>query len=120
MIFANDYFQASCCPKYLDPVCKLMQKADRVIFLNTNELEIFIIILKRTLEQNRRTGSTAYLSESSSKDASGSIQLYAKEDAQDCIARLHFSHALAVLEYDLDAEDFFDVSERLEEKGGKA
>lgn len=120
MIFANDYFQASCCPKYLDPVCKLMQKADRVIFLNTNELEIFIIILKRTLEQNRRTGSTAYLSESSSKDASGSIQLYAKEDAQDSIARLHFSHALAVLEYDLAAEDFFDVSERLEKEGGKA
>ncbi len=120
MIFANDYFQASCCPKYLDPVCKLMQKADRVIFLNTTELEIFIIILKRTLEQNRRTGSTAYLSASSPEDASGSIQLYVKEDAQDSIARLHFSHALAVLEYDLDAEDFFDVSERLEEKGGKA
>lgn len=120
MIFANDYFQVSCLPKYLDPVCKLMQEADRVIFLNTNELELFIIILKRTLEQNRRMGSTAYLSASSPEDASGSIQLYAKEDARDSIARIYFSHARAVLEYDLDAEDFFDVSERLEEKGGKA
>lgn len=119
MIFTNDYFQASCRPKYLEPVCKLMQKADRAIFLNTTELEIFIIILKRTLEQSSRTGSTAYLSASSLCDASGSIQLYAKEDAQDSIARLYFSHAQAVLEYDLDAEDFFDVSERLEEKGGK-
>ena len=120
MIFTNDYFQASCRPKYLEPVCKLMQKADSVIFPNTTELEIFIIILKRTLEQGRRTGSTAYLSASSPEDASGSIQLYVKEDAQDSIARIHFSHARAVLEYDLDAEDFFDVSERLDEKGGRA
>ena len=120
MIFTNNYFQVSCRPKYLDPVCKLMQKADRAIFLNTNELELFIIILKRTLEQNRHMGSTAYLSASSPEDASGCIQLYVKEDAQDCIARIYFSHARAVLEYDLDAEDFFDVSERLDEKGGRA
>ena len=120
MIFTKDYFQASCRPKYLDPVCKLMQKADSVIFPNTTELEIFIIILKRTLEQGRRTGSTAYLSASSPCDASGSIQLYAKDDAQDSIARLYFSHVRAVLEYNLDAEDFFDVSERLDEKGGRA
>lgn len=118
MIFANDYFQVSCRPKYLDPVCKFMQKANGAIFLNTTELEIFIIILKRTLEQNRRTGSTAYLSASCPEDASGSIQLYAKEDAQDSIARIYFSHARAVLQYDLDAEDFFNISERLEEKGG--
>lgn len=117
MIFANDYFQVSCRPKYLDPVCKLMQKADQAIFLNTNELEIFITILKRTLEQSRRTGSTAYLSAASPEDASGSIRLYAKEDAQDSIARIYFSHARAVLEYDLDAGDFFDVSEKLAEKG---
>ena len=117
MIFANDYFQVSCRPKYLDPVCKIMQKANGAIFLNTTELEIFIIILKRTLEQNRRTGSTAYLSASCPEDASGSIQLYAKEDAQDSIARIYFSHARAVLQYDLDAEDFFNISERLEEKG---
>lgn len=119
MIFTNNYFQASCRPKHLDPVCKLMQTADRVIFLNTTELEIFITVLKCTLEQHRRTGSTAYLSASSPGNASGSIQLYAKEDAQNSIARLYFSHARAVLEYDLYAEDFFDVSERLEEKGGK-
>ena len=117
MIFANDCFQVSCRPKYLNPVCKLMQKANGAIFLNTTELEIFIIILKRTLEQNRRTGSTAYLSASCPEDASGSIQLYAKEDAQDSIARIYFSHARAVLQYDLDAEDFFNISERLEEKG---
>jgi hypothetical protein len=119
MIFTNDYFQASCRPKYLNPVCKLMQKSDRVIFLKNNELEIFIIILKRILEQNRRTDSTAYLSASSPEDASGCIQLYAKKDAQDSIARLYFSHIRAVLEYDLDAEDFIDVSEKLEEKGGR-
>lgn len=117
MIFVNDYFQVSCRPKYLDPVCKLMQKADRAIFLNTNELEIFITILKRTLEQCRRTASTAYLSAAPSEDASGSIQLYAKEYAQDSIARIYFSHARAVLQYDLDAEDFFDISEKLAEKG---
>lgn len=117
MIFANDYFQVSCRPKYLDPVCKLMQKADRALFLNTNELEIFITTLKHTLEQCRRTGSTAYLSASCPEDASGSIQLYAKEDAQDSIARIYFSHARAVLQYDLDAEDFFDISEKLVEKG---
>ena len=120
MLFTNDYFQASCRPKYLEPVCKLMQKADHVIFLNTKELKRFIMILKRTLEQSRRTDSTAYLSASCPEDASGSIQLYVKEDALDSIARLYFSHARAVLEYNLDAEDFFDVSERLDEKGGRA
>lgn len=117
MIFTNNYFQVSCRPKYLDPVCKLMQKADRAIFLNTNELEIFINILKRTLEQCRRTGSTAYLSAAPS-EISGSIQLYAKEYAQDSIARIYFSHVRVVLQYDLDAERFFDVSEKLVEKGG--
>ena len=116
MIFANDYFQVSCRPKYLDPVCKLMQKADRVIFLNINELEIFITTLKHTLKQCRRTGSTAYLSAEPS-ETSGSIQLYAKEDAQDSIARIYFFHIRAVLQYDLDAEDFFDISEKLAEKG---
>ena len=118
MIFTNNYFQVSCRPKYLDPVCKLMQKADRAIFLNTNELEIFITNLKRTLEQCCKTGSTAYLSASLPEDASGCIQLYAKEDAQESIARIYFSHARVVLQYDLDAERFFDVSEKLVEKGG--
>lgn len=117
MIFTHSYFQIACRPKYLEPVCKLMQKADRAIFLKNKDLEMLITILQRTLEQCRRDGSTAYLS-SARSETSGIIQLYAKEHAPDSIARIYFSNARAVMQCDIEAENIVDVSENFVEKGG--
>ena len=115
----HGFFESSKHPKSLQPVCDLMHKALYKAFLNHNELEIFMVVLRRQLKDCMPEKGTARLELFESADKNDScIHLYAHTYDQDAVCRLYISTINAVLVYNDEARDFFDVSEQLMKKGG--
>ncbi len=115
----HGFFESSKHPKSLQPVCDLMHKALHKAFLNHNELEIFMAVLRRQLKDCMSEKGSAKLELFVSADKSDcSIHLHAHAYDQDSVCRLYISTITAVLEYNDEAADFFDVSEQLMKKGG--
>lgn len=115
----HGFFESSKRPKFLQPVCHLMHKALYKAFLNHNELEIFMAVLRRQLKDCMPEKGTAKVELSEFEETSPSnIYLYAHDYDQDSVCRLYISTITAVLEYNDEAADFFDVSEQLMKKGG--
>ncbi len=98
----------------------MMHKAEGNAFLDRKEFDFFKMLLKQTLGKCLIKGSTAHLNFHDSGDENGSIFLYDKEDSQYFAAAIDFFHVKGILEYNIEAKDFFDVSDRfvLVEKGG--
>ncbi|MBQ9363987.1 MAG: hypothetical protein IJT97_11330 [Bacteroidaceae bacterium] len=117
MYVVCDFWAKSKLQKYLEPVVALMEKADKRAFLNSNELECFEVLLKRELGAQRSASSAKgepyFFFHHPDLGSYGQIQLYDRKDAQYCVARLSFFELKGILEYDLNACDFFDVSDRL-------
>lgn len=112
MICCEGFTYKSQHPKYLQPVIDMMEKANEHTFYNVNEFDIFVLVLKRQLEECLIKGSTAYINLSDSEK--GQISLYEKNYSQYPVARMSFFPVKGILMYVLEAEDFFDMSDRIQ------
>ena len=122
MICCEGFFQRNNCPKYLQPVCDMMQKVDECAFLSDRDnFELFTESLDRLLKSCLIKGSTAYIHVSGLEEDKGVVSLYAKREAQDVTARLHFFRIRNLLEHD-DETGFFKcvLEEFLVQKGGES
>lgn len=120
MICCEGFAYKSQHPKYLQPVIDMMEKANECTFYNVNEFDIFVLVLKRQLEKCMIKGSSAHINVSDPRK--GQLSLYEKNDSQYPVARISFFPVKGILMYDLDAKDFFDVSDRFDlvkEGGGE-
>ena len=92
-----------------------MEKAKKCTFVSQNEVDIFVYEVRKALDENKPEGHPSRLVHTRSADGGQICIRSGKLD--DDIARLYYYDISRFLEYDLDAKDFFDVSERYE-KGG--
>ena len=111
---------------YLRPVAEMMRKAHHFAFLNFTELDVFTTLLKQKLEECKKKhsleslglkNSTAYIAFHIDDTGSGMIALYQDDSTECAVSILFISPIRAILEYDLEVRNFFDISERLEEGG---
>ncbi|MBR0047310.1 MAG: hypothetical protein IJP75_10630 [Bacteroidaceae bacterium] len=62
MICCEGYFERGNCPKYLKPVCEMMQKVNECAFLDDKDnLDLFVDKLELLLEKSRIKNSTAHI-----------------------------------------------------------
>lgn len=115
--FCHYHYEKSKHPKFYDGACDLMAKAKNCAFTSQNEVDIFVHKVKETLEAQKPEGHPSIVTHCKS-DNGGQICIQSGK-LDDDIARLYYSEIQRFLEYNLDAQDFFDVSERFE-KGGEA
>jgi len=113
MIFCCDFFEKSKHAKFYDAAIDMMRKANGCAFLDRNDFDIFCHLLRRKLKEAMPEGSIAHISVCRNAKGGGQIAVESGR-VDDQISRLYFHAVTCVLQYDLDARDFFDVSERLE------
>lgn len=120
MIFLTDFYSASKLPMSLVKVTELMRKANNVLLPDNSDIDRLVEILADQLMRDRHPKSTAFLRlHRTTGNKSGAIYLYVKEHEENSAVRLYFHKVRAVLEYDSEAGDFFDIGERFAELNGK-
>lgn len=115
MKFCYYHYEKTKHPKFYDKACELLEKAKRCAFVSQNEVDIFVHEVKKALDENKPEGHPSRVAHYRSADG-GQICIRSGNLVDD-IARLDYDDISRFLEYDLNAKDFFDVSERYE-KGG--
>lgn len=113
--FCFYHYEKSRHPKFYDDACDLIAKASDCAFTSQNEVDVFVQKVKEALEAQKPEGHPSAVTHTRS-DNGGQICIVSG-NIDDDIARLYYSEVRRFLEYNLEAEDFFDVSERYE-KGG--
>lgn len=103
-------------PKFYNKACELLMKAKNCAFTSQNEVDIFVSMVKKALDENKPEGHPSRLVHSRSANG-GQITIQSGILDENIIARLYYNDISHFLEYDLEAQDFFDVSERFEEGG---
>lgn len=117
LYYADSFYEKSGHVQYLNAVAEMMKKANNFAFLSITELEIFCRLLKKKLDECKIThakNSTAYVVFTSDDNEFGAIQVYQSEFSEHAVLKLYISPILEILEYDLEARAFFDVSDRLD------
>ena len=115
MIFCYYYYEKSKHPKFYDKACELLEKAKKCAFTSQNEVDIFVSMVEKALDENKPEGHPSRLVHS--RSANGGQICIQSDKLDDDIALLYYDDISRFLEYDLEAQDFFDVSERFEEGG---
>ncbi len=115
MKFCHYHYEKAQHPKFYDKACELLEKAKKCAFTSQNELDIFANMVKKALEENKPEGHPSQLVHS--KSAGGGQISIVSGKLDDDIARLYYDDISRFLEYYMEAQDFFDVSERFEEGG---
>jgi len=115
MYYCNALVASDSIPPSIECAYSMMKKAYRCAFLNKNEIEIFCSVLNNVLVKDMSEGIEFFVHHFDYGD-SGMVILdfYGSPNAA---VSLSYSKIKKVLEYDLDAKDFFDVSDRLQEGG---
>lgn len=115
MKFCHYHYEKATHPKFYGKACELLAKAKNCAFTSQNEVDIFVHMVKEAFEKNRPEGHPSRVEHTKSSDGGQIVIRSGKLD--DDIARLYYADISCFLEYDLEAKDFFDVSERYEEGG---
>lgn len=115
MKFCHYHYEKAKHPKFYDKACELLEKAKNCAFTSQNEVEIFVYMVKKALDENKPEGHPSRLVHS--RSANGGQIFIQSGKLDDDIARLYYDDISRFLEYDSEANDFFDVSERYEEGG---
>ena len=115
MMFCHYHYEKTKHPKFYDQACQLLKKAKKCAFTSQNEVNIFAYMVKKALDENKPEGHPCQLVHSHSAGDGQICIVSGKLD--DDIARLYYAKIERFLEFDMEAQDFFDVSERYE-KGG--
>lgn len=112
MEFCYYHYENTKHPKFYDKACALLKKAKKCAFTSQNEVDIFAHMVKEALEESKPEGHPSLFVHS--KGEGGGQMVIQSGKLDEDIARLYYYDILHFLEYDLDAQDFFDVSERYE------
>lgn len=115
MKFCHYHYEKAKHAKFYDKACELLEKAKKCAFTSQGEVEIFVYKVDKALDENRPEGHPSCLVHSRSANG-GQIVIKSGKLDED-IARLYYDDISRFLEYDSEAKDFFDVSERYEEGG---
>ena len=115
MKFCHYHYEKANHPKFYDKACELLEKANKCAFTSQNEVDIFVYEVKKALDENKPEGHPSRLVHS--RSANGGQIVIQSGKLDDDIARLYYDDISRFLEYDMNAKDFFDVSERFEEGG---
>ena len=115
MMYCHYHYEKSKHPKFYDAACELLKNGYKSAFTSQNEVDIFVQMVKTVLDEHKPEGHASKVIHSKGADG-GQITIWTGS-LDDDIARLYYYPISRFLEYDLDAQDFFDVSERYE-KGG--
>ena len=115
MKFCHYHYEKANHPKFYDKACELLEKAKKCAFTSQDEVEIFVYMVKKALDENKPEGHPSRLVHS--RSANGGQIVIQSGKLDDDIARLYYVEIRHFLEYDYVAKDFFDVSERYEEGG---
>ena len=108
MIYCNNYFEKAKYPRFYETALELMRKANHCAFRDHLDLQIFVSLLNRALDESKPKDHRARVELTYSRELEGQIAIESgKVDFQ--IARIHFSPVSSVLEYDTDARDFFEI-----------
>ena len=122
MIFFSSLFVAANAPQYFKGIIDMLTKAENSLFVYDSDLEVFVNMLRTRLHTDAPLKSTAYINlyfSQGRKD--GVIYVFPKKNTENTVARLSFNTVKAILEYDPEAGDMFDISDRfveLAEEGG--
>lgn len=115
ILFCDYHYEKSKHPKFYNSACKLLEKAKYCAFINQNEIDIFVSLCRKALEENTPEGHPSKVLHS--KNANGGQITIWTGNLDDDVARLYYKPISRFLEYDSEVNDFFDVSEQYE-KGG--
>ena len=115
MLFCHYHYEKSKYPKFYDSACELLAKGKDCAFISQDEVDIFVHLVKEALEAQKPEGHPSAVTHTRS-DNGGQICIVSGK-IDDDIARLYYSEIRRFLEYNLEAEDFFDISNRFEEGG---
>ena len=110
MLFCHYHYEKTKHPKFYDSACELLAKGKDCAFTSQNEVDIFVHLVKEALEEKKPKDHACRVEHS--KNADGGWITIQSGSLDDDIARLYYAKIKKFLEYDLDAMDFFDVSER--------
>lgn len=120
MIIVESFYESSGLAKSLKPVADMMKAANYSAFATRRELDIFISLLNKKFYECRKKVRLSKLSINISKGNNGCIFVFQNEYASsNSDIRLYVHNVNAILEYDFNAKGFFDISDRIEEKGGE-
>lgn len=113
MIFFSSLFVAANAPHYFKGTIDMLIKADKCIFAYDNDLKVFVNMLKNRLKADAPLKSKAHIDlHISHGTKSGMIYIHGKAMTENSVARLSFDYVNGVLEYDPEAGDMFDISDR--------
>ena len=115
MYFFYNHFEQNQHAKFYNLACDLLRKANLCAFTSKNEVDIFVALVTRALQDLKPEGHPAKVVHTNTLNG-GQISIAGKGYDSD-IARISYSEITSFLEYDMDARDFFDVSDRLQEGG---
>lgn len=115
MKFCHYHYEKAKHAKFYDKACELLEKAKKCAFTSQKEVDIFANMVKKALDENKPEGHPSRLVHFRNSNG-GQIVIQYGELYED-IARLYYDDISRFLEYDSEAKDFFDVSERYEEGG---
>jgi hypothetical protein len=113
MIFFSSLFVAVNAPQYFRGTIDLLTKAENSLFVYDSDLRVFVNMLKTRLHADAPRKSTAYIDLHFSYRKRGCfIYVFPKKNTENIVARLSFNTVNTILEYDIEAGDMFDISER--------
>lgn len=115
MYYCHDFVASDSIPSYLERAYSMMKKAYRCAFLSCYDIEIFCSVLNKVLLIDVPEGTDFYVRHLQYGDSGMVVvDFYGLPTIG---ATLSYSKIEKILEYDSDAKDFFDVSDRLKEGG---
>lgn len=115
MYYCHAFVASGNIPPFLERAYSMMKKAYLCAFLSLTEIEIFCSVLNKVLLIDVPEGTDFYVRHLQYGDSGMVVvDFYGLPNVG---ASLSYWKIEKVLEYDLDAKDFFDVSDRLQEGG---
>lgn len=115
MKFCHYHYEKAKHAKFYDKACELLEKAKMCAFTSQDDVDIFVYMVKKALDENKPEGHPSCLVHY--RSANGGQIVIKSGKLYDEIARLYYKDISHFLEYDFVAKDFSDVSERYEEGG---
>lgn len=115
MIHCTYYLKKAQPPKFYYDVLEQMEEANNSVFVSQDELDIFVTMLKQTLEEQKPGGHPACVVHTQGLKG-GRFTLWSGEPGDD-VAYLDYHPIARFLKFDLEERDFFDAS-NLYEIGG--
>jgi hypothetical protein len=112
MIFAYSFFEGVH-PKYLNKIADMMKNANNCIFLNRDELNMFMVLLINEFKVIRSKGKDPILYEHIDENNTGMLAVYLNDHANNSVIRLYLQQVREVLLFNPKTIEFDNVIDRI-------